>query len=91
MSPGWDAVTPTPFKRAGLSVSRFNADADVDMMDMDCDVGGARTDPESTTKPRSIYDDWEGEDFAGVILALHLEPRTDRAESVFSIDRVTPL
>ena len=67
MSPGWDAVTPTPFKRAGLSVSRFNADADVDMMDMDCDVGGARTDPESTTKPRSIYDDWEGEDFAGVI------------------------
>ena len=50
MSPGWDAVTPTPRKR-----SEFATDA------MDCD--GAVAD----LARRSIYDDWEGENFAGVV------------------------
>jgi len=73
MSPGWSAITPTPREAHREQSSRFDVSArqifprtpaagtkstgDVDMMDCDVDK------PE----PRSIYDDWEGEDFAGVV------------------------
>ena len=75
MSPGWQAITPTPYKPRG-EPSRFgdasarrifpqtpatarkpDAEGDVDMMECDGENAAAR----------SIYDDWEGEDFAGVV------------------------
>ena len=72
MSPGWDAITPTPYKRDGqAAASRFSdtkipfpsvtpaaaAQRDADMMDCD----------DASHAARSIYDDWEGADFAGVV------------------------
>ena len=77
MSPGWQAITPTPRKPLG-EPSRFgdasarrifpqtpvtartpDAEGDVDMMDCDS--------KNPSRAARSIYDDWEGEDFAGVV------------------------
>ena len=71
MSPGWDALTPTPHKAGGeFAASRFiphRTDVDADMMDCDDGVIANVNDPTSAAKPRSIYDDWEGDDFAGVV------------------------
>jgi histone RNA hairpin-binding protein len=72
MSPGWDAITPTPYKRdARAAAARFSdtkipfpsvtpaaaTERDADMMDCD----------DASNATRSIYDDWEGADFAGVV------------------------
>ena len=61
MSPGWDAVTPTPRKRPGFAPSSDAARATDATDAMDCDA------PVPDLARRSIYDDWEGEDFVGVV------------------------